>query len=369
MLRFALRNLWHEKVRLFTSVGGVAAALVLVLILEGAYAGSAGQMVAYIEKSDAEVWVMQEGVSNMHMATSVVPVSKAQQIGEVAGVEAVTPIVYISNVVKANGREWFSYVVGLPQDAASGGPWAMTAGQPNPRVGEVIVPQLLAEKGGVSIGQFVTLFGKDFRVVGLSKGTFSLVNSITFLAYEDLEQLLAMPGAASYFLVQVQAGIRPEQLASRIGAEVSGVNAVTKKSLAAADRIMTRQMGVDIIQLVSLIGLVTGGLVIGFTVYAATVRRSKEYGIARALGAKLRHLFGIVVLQALVIALLSGSAAIALAFLARLLVSNLAPEVPLAYPPSGLARIGIIVFGIAVVAAVAPAYRVARADPATVFRE
>lgn len=368
MPRLAFKNLVHEKTRLLACVGGVAAALLLVLFLEGVFAASTDQMVAYLEHTDADVWVMQEGVSNMHMATSVLPGDLGRAIEAVPGVADATPILYVSNAVESGTDRWFSYIVGLRAGSPRGGPWAL-AGSATPGPGEAVIPEVMAEKGGLALGDAVTVLGRGFRVVGLSAGTFSMTNSVTFISYREMEELLAAPGTASYFLVKGRPGVPAEDLARRLREAVPGVHAMTRETFADSDRALTRQMGVDVIRVMSIIGFVVGVLVVGLAVYTATVRRAREYGIARALGAKARHLVALVALQTLAVTLASLAAAVGLALLAQPLVHTLAPEVPLAFPLASVVRVGAMALGIAALASLLPAYRIARVEPGVAFKD
>src|SRR3990170_4343824 len=113
MLRLALRNLFESKVRLLVSVGGVALAFTLVLALDAIFAGSERQVTAYIEQSEADVVVSQAGVRNMHMASSSIPRSLVPRIEGIPGVEAVTPILYVTNMLVLDEERSLAYVIGL----------------------------------------------------------------------------------------------------------------------------------------------------------------------------------------------------------------------------------------------------------------
>ena len=216
MTKLALKNLLHEPGRFLISLGGVSAALVLGLLLEGIFVGTSEQIVAYPDRTDADVWVMQKGVSNMHMATSILPVSLAEEVARVPGVEDAEPILYLNAFVRVGGEDWFSYVVGIRAGASRGGPWRMAEGKASPGLGEAVIPDVLARKGGVRLGDDITIMGRPFRVVGLSRDTFSMANSITFVSYQDLEALMGTPASASYILVKGASGVAPEVLAERI---------------------------------------------------------------------------------------------------------------------------------------------------------
>ncbi|MBI4336320.1 MAG: ABC transporter permease [Chloroflexi bacterium] len=369
MIRLALKNLAQEPGRVLISLGGVAAALVLLLLMEGIFAGVSELIVAYPQNAGADVWVMQEGVSNMHMASSLVPEATKGAIAQVPGVAEATPILYFSNFVEAGEQRWFSYIVGLPENAPRGGPWAMKEGAATPRPGEAVVPDVLARKSGLHLGDDVTIVGRRLRVAGISTGTFSMANSITFLSYEDMEGILGTPGAASYVLVTGGPEVPASVLAQRVRQRVPGVNTMTREAFIASDRSMARQMGVDVIQVMTLVGFAVGVLVVGLTMYTATANRAREYGIIKALGARGHSLLALVAFQTIVIAGLGFGAAVGIAYLAGPLIQMAMPEIAVLYPASGLARLAVASLGIAFLASLLPAYRISRVEPAVVFKE
>jgi hypothetical protein len=72
------RSLFVERRRALLGVGGVAVTLLMVLLLDGVFAGSMRQITRYIDTSPADVIVAQTGVRNMHMAASAVPLDALQ---------------------------------------------------------------------------------------------------------------------------------------------------------------------------------------------------------------------------------------------------------------------------------------------------
>jgi putative ABC transport system permease protein len=121
MIRLAFRNLFQNKARLVISIGGVSLALLLILSLDAVFTGVERQITAYIEHSGADIWVSQEDVFNMHMASSSLPDSVARKVKHVPGVATVAPILYLSNnVVAGENGIWLHY--GLPERAELGIP-------------------------------------------------------------------------------------------------------------------------------------------------------------------------------------------------------------------------------------------------------
>jgi len=245
----------------------------------------------------------------------------------------------------------------------------MAEGKAEPGPGEVILPQVLARRSDLSLGDQVIIMGRPFTIAGLSKGTFSMANSIAFLSYEDLAGLLAAPGMASYVLVTARPGVSPEELARRIREQVAGVNALTSEAFADSDRRMARQMGVDVIRMMALVGFGVGVLVVGLAMYTAATSRTREYGVMKAVGARKGYLLRLVSLQTAVVSLAGLALAVALAYGLRPLIEGAVPEVALSYTSDSLVRVAAASLVIAFLAAALPAYRAAQVEPMIAFKE
>src|SRR5512136_135217 len=88
----ARKNLLQDKTRLALSVGGVALAVMLILILGGFLAGMNRQITSYLSNSPGSLVLAQKGVSNLLGATSLLPAEAASNAMAVKGVANVVPI-------------------------------------------------------------------------------------------------------------------------------------------------------------------------------------------------------------------------------------------------------------------------------------
>jgi YHS domain-containing protein len=79
----ARRNLFEDRRRAVLAVAGLAASLVLVLVLDGIFAGAMRQVTAYLRNLPADVIVSQKGVRTMHMSASALPEGLTQEIRSV----------------------------------------------------------------------------------------------------------------------------------------------------------------------------------------------------------------------------------------------------------------------------------------------
>ena len=368
MFPWLAKTLWSQKISVFSSAAGVAAALLLVITMDAAFVGESNHIVAYIEHTKPDVWVMQRGVSNMHMANTFVLDWKAQRVSELEGVVQATPILYVNTIVHAAEHKLFSYVIGLPADGQRAGPWSVTAGKSHPQEGEIILPQVLADISGVSLGDSARIADMTFTIAGFTEGTFSMANSIAFVAFSDLEDLMSISGTISFILVDAAPGQDAAELAARIEASVDKVNAVTQEAFIKNDFQIALLMGVEIIFFMTIVGTVLAALIVAFTAYSQVARRRKELAIIKALGYRNSALYLAVITQSLIITGLALMLALIAAVVLLPAISVAVPMVALDVTTGALIDMALTASLVAIVAAVVPAHFVARVDPVSAFK-
>lgn len=368
MLRWAWKSLITQWASLISSTLGIASAFLLVIFFDAVFRGESTQIVAYIRHTKPDVWVMQNGVTNMHMASSFLWDWKAEKIATLPGVKQATPILYLNSPVHIGNRAWFSYIVGLTPQSTRGGPWKMHSGNAQPASGEAIIPSVIAEKMGLKLGDAIRITDHTLNVVGISEETFSMANSITFVSFDDLEDIISVSNTVSYVLVDAEPGVDPTALAQQIMHAVDKINAVPHDAFIESDFGMAMKMGVEIIALMSLIGAVLAGLLIAYTCFSLIVNKRRDLAIAKAVGMPNRALYVAVILQALIITEVGFAIAVICSFSLLPLINMLMPQVTLLVSADALIKTGGIAIAVAIVGSLIPAYRIARLEPAAVFK-
>lgn len=367
MLKWAIKSLFSQFGSFVGSSLGIASAFILVIFFDAVWRGETVQIVAYPDNMKPDVWVMQSGVGNMHMAMSFVWDWKADKIKRMPEVENVTPILYLNNVIAAGDTKMFAFIVGLLPNAERAGPWAMRAGRTLQNPGEAIMPDVLADITGVGIGDTFNIADKVFTVVGLSSGTFSSANAVLFVPFSDLEDILSSSGTYSYLLVDAKQGVDAHVLAAKITDEVEKVNALTHDAFIKNDYAMAKQMGVELIIIMTIICSVLAALIVGFTAYSLVMRKRRELAIARALGIRNISILTGVMLQSAIVTLCGFIIAVLFAELVIPIIPALVPQITAVVSAAALIQLGLVAIVVAVVGAMIPAYIVTRLDPASVF--
>lgn len=369
MAKLAWKNLLQQRLRFAISVGGVALAVLLILVMSGVFAGSEEHAVLYIRNQPAPLWGMQNGVANLHMSSSILSADTVRQVQEFPGVEQAIGVLYASAGVEIGDTVIYSYVFGIDPDASFGGPWSLIEGTTSPSQNEVIIDSALVQRYGLTIGDSVSILGFPLSISGLSEGAFGIATNVVFVNKSAMALLMDVsPQAASYILIQPEVNINIEELATEINALIPEINILTQAEFVASDQEMIRQMGADILQMMNVIAYIIGILVIGITVYTATVERAREFGVLKAIGANMFQLVSTVFVQSFMMAGFGFIVGIVLAYLVSALVVRVSPEILILIKPNQwLSQIPILVI-VTGIASLLPIQQIRNVDPLVVFK-
>ena len=360
------RFLFAEHRRAALTVLGVAAALLLVLILEGIFAGAIDQVTHYIRTSPAQVFISQDGVKTMHMSASALPPEAAGRVRSIAGVDWIAPIGFASGSVAGPQGRQLSYLIGYDTDTGRGGPTELVTGR-TPGAGEAVVDEQAAESLGIGVGDAVTVLGARLEVVGLSSGGSSITNTTVFVSEPEFARIHHV--LPSYLLVGTESSADASRVADRIRQAVPGITVQTREEFTASEARIVTDMSADLLRLMSTIGLLIALAVIALGLMTATLNRIREYAVLKALGATTGRLAGSVTVQVLWTVALSSLLATALARLLAWTLPLVAPSVTVSITPTALIQTTIGALAVGLLAALWPLRRIATLDAATAFRE
>lgn len=364
----AWRNLVREKTRLAISVGGVAVAVLLILVVRGLYTGFLEQATAYIRGVDADVWVVESGTPGEFLhGVSLMPPERGQEIAAVAGVDRVSPLLARPVEFRHRGKEVDLFLLGVEKSGV-GGPAGIEEGERIPAPGEIVVDRVFARNEGVGIDDVLDIEGRRLRVTGIARGGNAFIAQYAWTSFEDASALLGSADIVNYLLVEAGDGVDAKRLADRIPAEVEGTKTFTEDEFATANSEEISEGFLPILWVLVVIAFAIGTAVIALTIYTATLEKRQEYGVLKAIGFSNRRLFGIVWRQSLV----AGVAGLAVGVIATLglatVLERLVPSFVVSIGPRDIVVVGVATLAMVIAASFAPMRPVARLDPAQVFR-
>ena len=357
------RNLFSERRRAILAIAGVAVTFLMVILLDGIVNGATRELTRYIDTSPASVFVAQGGVTNMHMATSSIPLAEVSTIRALPGVAWADPILYAPDALTTRSGRQLAYVIGYVP-GGRGGPASLVAGR-GPGPGEVVIDRRAAGNLGLAVGDSVRALGRTWRISGLTSGLTNLANTVVFVRFDEFAAAGGLNGRASYILV---GGPVPPNLLAQGIEEATGLSALSRTRFSAQELALARDMTSQILQIMTLAAFLIALAVIGLALYTSTLSRLKEVGVMKSLGARPRRLAEVVLSQALWTMGASMGLAVALSLALAWVLGRTAGNISVTLEAAAVVRVAVGGAVLGVVGAVAPLIKVWRVDPASVFR-
>lgn len=373
MSMLAWRNLIHDKVRLAVTLTGIVLAVVLIVVEFGLFLGFTATTSNLIDRSGADLWITAKRVPYIELG---VPFSerKLSTVLTVPGVaDAEKYVARFSSWQRPDGRQVNVQVVGFDLDRGLGTPWNVTVGtlQDLKAPDAVLVDELYRDKLGVThLGQVVEIRGHRARVVGFTRGIRAFTTAPhVFTSFKNAQNYAALrEDQTLYVLVTTARGIPVEAVRRALVARVNGVDVVTRAEFSRMTRfywMFTTGAGVAVL-LAALLGLVVGVVVVAQTIYATTMDHIREYGTLKAMGATNRYLYGVIIQQAIISALIGYVVGMAASwFVVR--ASEKGGAAILLPPEMAVGMLGLTIV-MCVVAALVSIKKVTGLDPALVFK-
>jgi putative ABC transport system permease protein len=368
MTYLALRNLFQQKFRLALSIGGVVLAMMLMILLNGFQTGVFRQVTAYLDHTPAEMVIAQEDVTTMLGATSRLPVSAADLARGVPGIEQVIPIVSRFIILDIHEKKVVAYLVGY-EPKVGGGPWAFKAGRLPQDDREVVLDWVMAETHNFGLGDTLEILDEDFTIVGLSEGTNSWMASFIFIEKRAAERLLLAPKTASFLFLTFEPDAVPATIEARLRRRLRDVEILPAAVVKQNDVALLVKMFATPLRLMVAIAFAVDTAILGMIIYTATLERMREYGVLKAVGAKNRHLYWLVMQQGLATALSGVILGIGLAWLAGQGIMRVFPKFLVILEPGSMLTAASAGLLMGLLAALLPARYVSGLDPARVFRK
>jgi len=169
-------------------------------------------------------------------------------------------------------------------------------------------------------GDSISFFGTLFKVAGTMEPTgikffdqsIFMTMDAAYKMAEDSETKSMQPlsigkDRISTVLVQIEDGMTPDRVAIRIEHDVDGVRAIASDEVISTVRKQLMGLLKGIFAISALLWMLSL-LMMGFVFYMIVNERQRELGLLRSMGAKKRHVFRLIITEAVIISTLGGIA-------------------------------------------------------------
>ena len=365
MVPLARRYLFSDRIRFAIAAGGVAFAVLLIVLILGLFRGIIDQIGRFPSAAPSDLWVMQAGTPDPSHGASILPFSALERLEEVPGVAAAQPLLGRAMQV---GSARFGFVMAVPEGPFQAETIESFGARSSPESGKVILSSVLAKDIGAGRGDAVFIGASRFEVADVSSSVVGSFSGAAFVNAQDAAQLFGDPEAFSFALVFVSPGADLEEVAAAIEDRVPGTDALTPQEFADVVRQEVEEGFLPIFAVFIGLAFVVGLAVIALTIYTSTVERTRDYGVLKAVGASPWQLLAVVVRQSVIVALVGYALGSGLGFVSGKLIQDAVPQFTLFFRWQDFLLVLAAALAMSAVATLVPVRRVAGIDPATVFR-
>ncbi len=362
MLELVLANLRVRPFRTLISVVGVALGVVLVVLFTGLARGMTNDMAKRAANWKAEIVFTRPGAMELTSSNASVSTTYAQRLLEIEGVAATVPVIrYVA--ADTSGRWGIKQIDGVDwQPFAEMNGMELVEGRAPTAIDEVILDERQMREDNAKLGDTVSLFGKDYRIVGVFSPP---SGSRTKMSLSAMQYAQDAPNKCTYILVKVKDGIDPATVATKIDEALPGnkINLTRDLVIDAQDRIPGLNTFLRV--LVGL-GAFVSTIFVLLSMYTTITERRKEIGILKSLGASKTFIVKTIEGEAFMIGVLGVVLGLTVAIIASVGIEQLF-ELAFEFNPGWIATaIGIAVAG-SLIGALYPAWRASAIDPVEVM--
>jgi putative ABC transport system permease protein len=359
MNKMIVANLLHRPIRSLISIIAVALEVILILLIVGLSMGMLNDARNRQEGIGADVMVTPPGSSFLSGITGApVSVKVVNVLRKLPHVVAVAPII---TQLTTTGNVEVIYGVDLKNFPLTG-PFQYVAGGPFQGPDDALVDDYFADTNHVRVGDQIQILNHSFRVCGIvehGKG------ARKFVPMKTLQELIGAPGKASMFYVKLDTPNNANLVVKEVK-DVPGMQNYTVRSMSDYLSMMTPSNlpGFNkFIAVVIGVAVTIGFIVIFQAMYAAVMERTREIGILKSLGASKLYIVNAILRETGLLACVGIGVGIAVSFLARAIIRDRLPIVPMHITGEWIWRATIIALIGALAGALYPAVKAARKDP------
>jgi putative ABC transport system permease protein len=327
-----------------------------------------------IERIDADLWVTARNTPNVDFSNTF-PETLVNRVRSVPGVaRADNLIVWFGRVSLPTGANENAVIYALDDFGRWGLPWRLEAGDPRDlRRGKYVILDDSATKrfGPFRVGDYREINGQRLKIIGRTREAKSFTtNPIAFMDYRVAQSLTRqeLHNRTTYIVVKLAPGADAGAVADEIRRRLPYNDVRSRGEWASrSESYWTDSTGLGLNMIMTVfLGCVVGVVVVAQTLYTSTMEHIKEFATVKAIGGTNRDIYAILGKQAAIAAVAGFALGAALAYALRPAMAGI--DLKLIIAPRLAASVFVGTLALCVGAAALSFRKVARLDPAIVFR-
>lgn len=302
----ALQSLWQRSLRTLLTLSAIGLTVGSILALEGIMGGLKVTMTGMF--SGAEIMIRQDDISDTSL--SVLDERIGEKLGALSDVKSAGGLVFSAIALPDAGA--FFIVWGYEPNGYAIQRFNIVEGEPLRSNHQVILGRMMAEALNKDVGDTLDLSGTRFRIVGIYESQTGMEEMGGVLTLHDAQILTGRPRKVTMYAVKLNDPSQAEAIVSRINEQFP--DALATLSGEFTDQMPDFQNSEAMINGMSFVALLLGGLGVLNAMLMAVFERTKEIGVLRSLGWRRRSVLAMVLRESLWLGALGGIGGLLFAF-------------------------------------------------------
>ena len=361
----AVQSLWQRSTRTLLTLGAIGLTVGAILALEAVVKGFVASFTDMAGSTQAEIMVRQADIADTTL--SVIDERVVDSIAAMPEVKSASGVVFTGMILPDSGVMFL--LQGYSPNEFAIQRFHIAEGRMLTGNRQMLLGRLIADTLKKGVGDMIEISGMRFRVVGIYETNIGWEQTGGVVTLRDAQNFIGRPRQVSMIGIKVRDADQAPAIVERINTRYPGVYAALSAEFAA--EMPDIQSSNAMLDGISLIAILAGGLSVLNTMLMSVFERTREIGVLRALGWRRKAVLTMILREAVLLGLLGGVAGIAISFgLIELmkLSAALGSWVDPAWSWDIFARAFLLSVFLGAIGGLYPAYRATRLSPVEALR-
>jgi ABC-type antimicrobial peptide transport system permease subunit len=360
----AAQSLWQRSTRTALTLAAIGITVGAMMTLEATVRGMEASFGDMAIGADAQVMVRQADVADSSL--SALDERIGDKLAAIPEVESVSGMIFTAVTLPDGG---FFILMGYAPNEFGLRAFRVVEGQTLSNNRQILLGRSMAETMNKRVGESVELSGVRFRVVGVYESRVGWEEMGGVITLRDAQTFVGRPRKVSLYALKLRQPDQAQAVAQRIQAQFPETYAALSGEF--VEQLPDMQNTQAMLDGVSLLAVVIGGVGVLNTMLMAVMERTREIGVLRAVGWRRRAVLAMILLEAALLGILGGGCGVGVAFgLAGLMKLDafLNAFVTPVWAWDVFVRAMGVAFLLGLLGGLYPAYRATRLEPVEALR-
>jgi ABC-type antimicrobial peptide transport system permease subunit len=361
----AIQSLWQRSTRSLLTLGAIGLTVGAILALEGVVQGFVASFTDMAGSTKAEIMIRQADIADTTL--SAIDERIVDAIAAMPAVQSAAGMVFTGLILPDSG------VMFLLQGYSPNDPviqrFHIVEGQKLTGNRQILLGRLMADTLKKGPGDMIEISGMRFRVVGIYETNIGWEQTGGVVTLRDAQNFVGRPRQVSMIAVKLKNAPQAPEIVKQINTKYPGAYAALSAEF--AQEMPDIQSSNAMLNGISLIAIIAGGLSVLNTMLMSVFERTREIGVLRALGWRRGAVMTMILREAMLLGLLGGMVGVAISFgLIKLmkLSAALGSWVDPVWSWEIFARAFLLSILLGALGGLYPAYRATRLQPVEALR-